>query len=90
MIAPLIELPMLSCGYSRMSSEFGKLHADRVYIRTAAYLNLRKVSTVKKLLEVASMLLLAVLLSSDDRVTTAGDFLELRAIENPYGREGIR
>jgi hypothetical protein len=48
-----------------------------VYIRTSAYLNRRKVSAVKKLLE-----LIVVLLSSDDRVATASGFLEFFAIEN--------
>ena len=52
-----------------------------MYIRTPAYLNKEKVSTVKKLLELR--LVVAVMLSGDYRVATASYSLQAFAIENP-------
>ena len=79
--------PVLSCGHCRSAPEFGKVHVAAGDIGTAAYLNLRKVSTVKELLQLGvyvQSLLLAVVLGSDDRVATTSGFLEFFSIENPY------
>ena len=62
----------------------GKYMAMILNIGTSAYLNLRKVSTVKKLLELVLRLLIADLLGSDDRVATTSDVLEASAIEDLY------
>ena len=85
MIAPLFE-PRAQLRVLWISPEVGKVHVDDGDIGTTAYLNLRKVSTVKELLQlgVRTGLLHAVLLGTDDRVATTSGLLELFAIENPY------
>ena len=62
-----------------------KVHADYVYIGTAAYLDPVKVMTVKKLLgsrvQVLELTAAFRLLSGDDRIAATTLLLESRAIE---------